>query len=148
MKTLLYVLLPLIVLNSQTRCTPRSAKEEPAAVTASTGPAPAPQGTPSGETPGADSAEAIYRLVVSFYSKGEGIDYRAAEKFEAFVLGYKPAVAFEKTSWGREGEIDYCMKLSELSTKEQKQFIDLARIELANTQLVHFNENAKCVHKR
>src|SRR6185369_17109930 len=59
-----------------------------------------------------------YRLVVEFYSAGGGIDYKTQADFDKFVTTYTKKVAFEHTSYGREGETDYCLKLNELSASE------------------------------
>ena len=88
------------------------------------------------------------RLVVSFYSICCGIDQRAKENLDAFLKGYEKAkkkkLAKAEAHWGREGEIDYCMKLSEISRREQKKFISKVRLLLKSSKLVHINENAAC----
>lgn len=89
-----------------------------------------------------------YRLTISFFSKGAGTDRIHHPKFKEFISNYKPVIAYEEARWGREGEIDYCFKLNELSTAEQEVFIEKAREILAGSDLVHINENAECVHKR
>lgn len=93
------------------------------------------------------AVEDIYRLVVSFYSIGEGTDYKTKEEFEKFLLGYKKKIAFEPALWGREGEVDYCLKINELTPEEQIDFIRKAKELLSKSKLVHVDENAKCVHK-
>ncbi len=87
------------------------------------------------------------RFVVSFYSKGEGIDNKVNEAFVKFLASYTKKIVYEPTHWGREGEIDYCLKLSELPHAEQVDFIKKAKDLLSKSALVHVNENAKCVHK-
>lgn len=94
-------------------------------------------------TPAADT----YRFWVSFYSTGEGIDLKNKEEFEKFLNSYPKKIAYEPTRWGREGETDYCLKLNELSSTEQADFIKKAKEVLAKSRLVHVDENAKCVHK-
>ncbi len=89
-----------------------------------------------------------YRLVVSFYSIGEGSDYKTKEEFEKFLTGYGKKIAFEPAMWGREGEVDYCLKLNELSAPEQVDFVRKAKELLSKSKLVHVDENAKCVHKQ
>src|SRR2546430_1712134 len=88
-----------------------------------------------------------YRLVVSFYSEGGGVDMKTKDEFEKFLNSNAKKIAFEPTRWGREGETDYCLKLSELSSSEQADFVKKAKELLSKTKLVHFDENAKCVHK-
>lgn len=89
-----------------------------------------------------------YRFNVSFYSKGEGTDREARERFMKLIENQSPKIEFEEVTWGREGEVDYCLKLSELNKDQQKQFINKARELLKTSELVHINENAPCVHKR
>ncbi len=88
-----------------------------------------------------------YRLVVSFYSVSSGIDLKGNEDFEKLLSAYPKKIAYEPTHWGREGEKDYCLKLSELSTAEQADFVKKAKELLSKSTLVHINENSDCVHK-
>jgi len=102
-----------------------------------------------GQTP---TSERTTRLVVSFFSICCGIDDKAKEKLDTFIKSYEKAKRKQLTksavSWGREGEIDYCMKLSELSRKEQKRFIAKVRLLLKSSKLVHINENVACQNGR
>lgn len=160
MKKILYPLI-LLALAAAPACKSKKmaqntdpAKPEPVAQsTTVTTPAPVPDAvTPDPGNVGATGSEALgtddnSRLLVSFISKGEGIDYKTSEVFEKFLAEYRPAVTYEKVHWGREGEIDYCLKLTELSTKDQDKFVQDARIALANKPLVLIEENTPCVHK-
>lgn len=83
-----------------------------------------------------------YRLVVSFYSVGEGINITRHEKFQALLANYNPKVKFESIKWGREGEVDYCMKLSELSESQQMEFVN--KVKEVVMPLVHVSENVRC----
>jgi hypothetical protein len=92
------------------------------------------------------------RLVVSFYSICCGIDHNARKKLDRFINNYEKAKGQQITKatihWGKEGEIDYCFKLPELSPKEQKRFISRVRRVLRKSKLVHINENASCRSER
>lgn len=88
-----------------------------------------------------------YTLVISFYSIGGGTDGTHIRKFNEFVENYNPKPSPIITPWGREGEIDYCFTLNELSTKQKKDFVNQVRELLKDCKLVHINENAPCVHK-
>lgn len=92
------------------------------------------------------------RLVVSFYSICCGIDHQAQEDLDKFIKRYEKSKRKQLTkaavSWGREGEIDYCLKLSELSLREQKRFISQVRTLLKKSKLVHINENVACQSAR
>lgn len=88
------------------------------------------------------------RLVVSFYSICCGIDHQAQENLDKFIKQYEKTkrkqLAKTAVPWGREGEVDYCLKLSELSRRDQKKFIAQVRTLLKKSKLVHINENAAC----
>ena len=92
--------------------------------------------------------EQTSRLVVSFYSICCGIDHKAQEDLDKFIKRYEKAKGKQLTKaavhWGKEGEIDYCLKLSELSLREQKRFIAQVRLLLKKSKLVHINENVAC----
>ena len=92
-------------------------------------------------------AEDSYRLVVEFFSIGQGIDQKTQTDFEKLLSSNTKKIAYEPTHWGREGEVDYCLKLSELSTGEQAEFVKKTKEMLSTSKLVHISENAKCVHK-
>ena len=88
------------------------------------------------------------RLVVSFTSICCGIDREAKEKLDDFITKYEKTngkqLATSSVKWGREGEIDYCLKLSELSRKQQKTFISQVRSLIGKSKLVEIRENAEC----
>ena len=93
-----------------------------------------------------------YGLTVSFYSIGEGIESAQVEKFEHFLSSFRQksgkGIPSEKVSWGREGERDYCLNLSELSASDKTKFIQDVKEELKSAKLVHFSENSPCKQKR
>ncbi|MBC7862760.1 MAG: hypothetical protein IAF38_07285 [Bacteroidia bacterium] len=89
-----------------------------------------------------------YRLIITFISKGGGTDGKALEAITKFLDEHAKKPVYEKFNWGREGERDFCLKLSEFSTKEQKNFIEEVKKIAANSELVQFSENAPCVHKK
>ncbi len=92
--------------------------------------------------------EEKYPLVLSFYSIGSGVDGNHLRKFSEFLESYQPKLNPIITPWGREGEVDFCFTLNELSTKQRNQFVKQVREQLKDCKLVHINENAPCVHKR
>lgn len=96
----------------------------------------------------ATKQEEKYTLVLSFYSIGTGVDGNNLRKFSEFLENYQPKLNPIVTPWGREGEVDFCFTLSELSTKQRSQFVKQVREQLKDCKLVHINENAPCVHKR
>ena len=53
----------------------------------------------------------------------------------------------EDVPWGREGEVDCCFKLSELTAEEQEKFIADIRALLHESKLVYTKENTPCKNK-
>jgi hypothetical protein len=105
-----------------------------------------PKEAPVKET--STSNNSNYRLVVQFYSKGGGTDYKLREKYDQWLASYKPAVKVEQTPWGREGEVDYCIKLAELDNTKQAEFVTKTKELLSKSELVHIYENHPCSRKR
>lgn len=88
------------------------------------------------------------RFVISFYSIGQGSEYLISNAFEdsigSYSLKFGKNIDYKKTSWGREGEIDFCLKLNELSPEEQKEFISMTRSQLKIAKWVNIFENYPC----
>ena len=88
------------------------------------------------------------RFVISFYSIGQGSEYLLINAFEdsigSYSLKFGKNIDYKKTSWGREGEIDFCLKLNELSQEDQKEFISLTRSQLKVAKWVNVFENYPC----
>lgn len=94
----------------------------------------------------------IYSLVVSFYSIGAGIDRAVAQEFDYLVKDFQEQFgedfSAERVSWGREGEVDYCIQLDKLKTVSLDSFKSRAEIILKKTDRVHSKENAPCIRRR
>ena len=97
-------------------------------------------------------SETTYRFIVSFYSIGEGTEQKQIEKLEGFLYQYrqknKKTIPVQKTFWGREGELDFCISLKEISLSDQLVFIQDCKNELKTAKWVHFIENSPCRKKR
>jgi hypothetical protein len=93
-----------------------------------------------------------YRFSVSFISIGAGTDKKAKQQFDSYITEYqqinKIKLSYEITNWGREGEIDYCLKLTELDKKKQELFVTETKEILKNSSLVRYKENAPCRQKK
>ena len=96
----------------------------------------------------ADNEPIPYRVSFSFYSIGEGIDAAQHDKWVEFLEKYSPALLYDKTPWGREGEVDYCLMLKELKLKEQEEFVAASKKLLEKCIRVHINEFKPCPHKK
>ncbi len=92
--------------------------------------------------------EEKYPVKVSFISYGAGTDAKADKVFDAFIKNYSKTLAYEKTGWGREGEHDYCFKLTELKARKQKKFIAKLKAEMKPYELVRITENTTCAKPR
>lgn len=108
-------------------------------------PAPAP-------TPTSDEIEAkkqaYNNIVISFYSKGEGVNVKAVETIEDFLKKYSAEInqpiPYNKISWGREGEVDFCISLAELKGEDKRIFVDKTREVTKQFELINFFENHPC----
>lgn len=93
-----------------------------------------------------------YHLVLSFYSIGSGADWSIIAEFDRFIerdtsISARKAKV-ERVTWGREGEVDFCIDLTDLTDAEKKTFIEQSK-EIANkAKYVHITENAPCRNKR
>jgi len=103
-------------------------------------------------TPTIIQDSSLFSLVVSFYSIGEGIDFKVAKEYNQLLSSYTTSegilLDFDKVSWGREGETDFCIRLNSYSKKEKEKFLEKSQEILKKTELVHTKENASCRQKR
>ncbi len=97
-------------------------------------------------TAGAEKKE-MYRFVVSFFSPGNGTDGEAIRKLDDFLATHAKKPKADQIRWGREGEVDYCFKLKEFSTGEQKKFIEEVQKLIGSSERVRFSENIERVKK-
>ena len=100
----------------------------------------------------ADSFPATSRLVLTFFSPASGVDIKSVNRFEEFIgefAGEKGInIDYEKTHWGREGETDFCLELTELDPKQQADFVSKTRILMESAEHLNIYENAPCKHRR
>lgn len=94
------------------------------------------------------SSDNIYRINISFISIGSGIDGKARQDFLNFISEYETKwnihIEMETVKWGREGETDYCVKLSQLNSDEQAKFISSIKEIIKTSKLVRYSENTTC----
>jgi hypothetical protein len=90
-----------------------------------------------------------YRLVVMFYSIGEGTEYQFIKAFEDSISSFSQKsgtkINYSKKAWGREGETDFCLKLSELAKPEIEDFIQMTRDMFKKAKWVNVYENYTCI---
>jgi len=88
-----------------------------------------------------------HRLIVSFFSPGNGIDHKVKKKFVEFLSASYPEVKYESNRWGKEGEVTLCFSLNKLGEKDTDKFIKESKEVLASSSRVHVYENAPCGNK-
>jgi hypothetical protein len=96
--------------------------------------------------------DSLYDFTVSFWSPGDGIDFTTAKIFLDWLKTYgddgKPQPYYEQVPWGREGETDFCIKLSSFSSGDKEVFLQEAKSILAKSKKVNYKENAPCKRRR
>jgi len=104
--------------------------------------------TETSATPAGDVIAEKYRLVVLFFSIGEGAEYPLIIAFEDSIGSYAQKIGktidYMKKGWGREGETDFCLSLKELTKSEQDEFIDMTKTQLKKAKWVNIFENYAC----
>lgn len=90
-----------------------------------------------------DTTNNTARLVVSFTSKGEGIDYKTKEEFENW-LKMRGNVTWETKNYGREGETNFCFFLTNMDARQQEIFVRDVRTQLTGKETVFVEEYAPC----
>jgi len=92
------------------------------------------------------------RFFISFISRGEGPNATIKQNIDDYIAKYETEknkkIAFDKYPWGREGEVDYCFELKELTSSEQAAFIAGAKKIIGESVTVFTYENQVCKHKR
>jgi hypothetical protein len=88
-----------------------------------------------------------YRLIISFISKGAGVDGEKRQAILNYIEKHPKKPVNKPILWGREGETDFCLNLKELSKSEQETFISEIKKIAGNSDLIFISENAECQHK-
>jgi hypothetical protein len=101
--------------------------------------------TTNSTTMTAPNQENKYRLIVSFISIGEGTDPDARKIMDGVIEKWnqKTGKSIEMVAmpWGREGEVDFCFRLNELSTDDQVTFVKDLKKSMEGRSLIQFAEN-------
>ncbi len=104
------------------------------------------------ESPKDSVSPVVYNLIVSFFSTHAGIDGKARAKFLDYKNSFEhfemTKIGVEEVHWGREGEIDYCMKLEELYATQFVRFIDGLKETMKDFKSVRIYEKSICLHKK
>ncbi len=98
------------------------------------------------------SEDGVYDIIVSFASKGTGINRDVKQKLDdaltVFSQNNGVTLNIEKLGWGREGEIDYLFLTKNLSTKQNKELKAKVKEVIGDTEMIFISYDSKCVHKR
>lgn len=102
--------------------------------------------------PDQKQAAPTYRLIVSFISIGEGTDPEAKNIMDGIVNKWSAeagnSINADPIPWGREGEVDYCFNLNELSAKDQARMARDMREAFDGHPLVQISEFQPSMHNR
>lgn len=89
-----------------------------------------------------------YRIILSFTSKASGPDEEKRKQIMTYIESHPKKPAYSVTLWGREGEFDYNLTLSELkSKKEEEKFIEDIKKIIGGSDMVHITENSEKLHQ-
>ncbi len=92
-----------------------------------------------------------YRVSISFYSIGSGINHQALEKWKTFVSDFEKAqnvkISVEEYHWGREGEVDFCLPMINIIKDKQQTFVRQLKEAFANEKMVTITEYCKYIHR-
>ena len=73
---------------------------------------------------------------------------KAIYLIKEFEQKNKVSILLDTTTWGKEGEIDFCIKLTGLSIELQQQFIQSTKDKTKDSKLVRLYENTVCKYKK
>ena len=100
------------------------------------------------KTNASDSTKKITKNIeVSFYSVCCGTNDKAIQEFSRIMKDYpmvKDYVYYE----GKEGEVNHCLTLTNLSTNERKSLLKKLKQLAGTMELVRVTKNVSCVHKK
>lgn len=88
-----------------------------------------------------------YRLIITFTSRGSGTNKIAFEMVNNYISGYEKSSNIKLNSvrmpWGREGEMDYVYRLTELNPQQQTEFIGGLKEVVKGVDRVFVKENTQ-----
>lgn len=105
--------------------------------------------TTTSETLSANSNSQVekYRVIISFISKGAGTDGEKRQAIMSYIEKHPKKPVNSIVHWGREGETDFCLNLTELSKSEQTEFVNEIKKLAGNSDLIFIAENAEKQHQ-
>lgn len=94
------------------------------------------------------SSEKVDNIVVNFTSKGSGINYKVKNNIDQLLQDKYSEIQIVKTSYGREGEIEYCVNLVDLKAKNVSRFTNDIKETIGDAPTVKYFENRQCREKK
>lgn len=79
------------------------------------------------------------KVLINFASRGTGIDYTKYEKLTENLKAKN--LKYTEKAWGKEGEKEICIPLSELSGKEKTDFVEQLKTFEDKSTLVSVSVN-------
>jgi hypothetical protein len=105
--------------------------------------------TTTAQTSAPSKKEEVCDLLISFYSIGGGINDKAVESLGEYLAQYKKdKISIDTLPWGREGEVDYCLKFKDLTPEKKRSLIKGIRENLNKAEHVRLEENKDSIHRR
>lgn len=88
------------------------------------------------------------RLNVAFNSPGYGINGKALKQLEVYIERFETdnnlKLIVYRIPWGREGEVDFCFKLSTINAKKANEFVTGVKNLIGSADRVTMRENCTC----
>jgi hypothetical protein len=140
MKNLFFLAAVFSLALSTISCKSKKESTSSSAATASASPEPAATN---------ESKPVVYRLIVSFISKGAGTDSQKRTAFLDYIAKHPKKPAYKEMRWGREGEADYGFMLTELDAKKELTgFIEDVKKIADGSDMMVVTENVASRHVR
>jgi hypothetical protein len=108
-------------------------------------------GAASAQQPVQEPGKELCSLLVSFYSRGSGTNYRAADSLKSLLASCERdtrRIRIDTIRWGREGERDLCFHLGQLSSRKKKRFVRKVKATIGSSENVRIEENKASMHRR
>jgi len=88
--------------------------------------------------------ESLSKFIISFYSPGNGIDYKTKKEYDDFLTKEYANLEVHQKSWGREGEVDYCVNIELLTKKEKASFVLKSIAILNKSSKINYSNSDSC----
>ena len=93
------------------------------------------------------ASDQSFSLVVTFFSKGDGVDRKNFGEFKNLLAEKYSKLEYTETKYGREGETIFCFDLSIFKEKNREEFIEETKLILLKSTSVRLEENIPCSDK-